>query len=201
MALLQLGSLKYGALNTKSCNTYVPGRLTLIAAPDPNPLEPYFPTPFKSSPGVSDDISVTVPPLKPTVSTAVPSQTDEYENFANEAYEWLSLVRLQSPRVESGDVIDPFLSRYRVPAKGNQQQGGNQQGTRLCRLTWEGFFSPTWARGILADLILSLPSQEWFSLSVSTFPTVLTADASDLTFLRFPSSGGEYAMWEVKGHD
>ncbi|CCE28348.1 uncharacterized protein CPUR_01823 [Claviceps purpurea 20.1] len=36
-------------------------------------------------------------------------------------YEWLSLLRLESPRVQYGDDVDTFLSRYRVASRDREQ--------------------------------------------------------------------------------
>lgn len=123
-------------------------------------------------------------------------QREDYEDFATGIYEWLSLLRLESPRVLSGDQIDPYLSRYQVPGDNSEQV----QATKLCRITWQGFFSSDWARQTLVDVILALPSKTWFSFSATTFSTGLVAENSECTFLRLPNSPGEYFMWEVKGH-
>lgn len=171
-------------------------RLTQRAAPDPDPLAAHFPTKYTSKPGVTGDISALVPPLKVPASSAAFDQKDTYENFAAETYEWLALLRLQSPRVESGDNIDPYLCRYQVPGEPEERHEA-----KLCKITWEGFLSPSWARKTLVDLMLALPSKTWFSFSATTFPVGAMATGSDCTFFRPPDSHGEYVMWEIKGHD
>lgn len=170
--------------------------LTGRAVPDPDPLAAHFPTKYTSKPGVTEDIPALIPSLKLEASIVAEEQTDGYEEFATEIYEWLALVRLQSPRVESSDEVDPYLCRYQVPG-----ESGQHQEAKLCKLTWEGFLSPSWARKTLVDLVLALPPKTWFSFSATTFPAGMMADGSECTFLRPPNSAGEYVMWEVKGHD
>lgn len=171
-------------------------RLIRRAAPDPDPLAAHCPTKYTSKPGVTEDISVLVPPLKLSASLVASGQRELYEDFATETYEWLALIRLQSPRIEPGDEVDPYLCRYQVPGDSDQHQE-----SKLCKLTWEGFLSPSWVRKTLVDLMLALPPKAWFSFSTTTFPAGMMADGSECTFLRPPESHGEFVMWEVKGHD
>lgn len=126
----------------------------------------------------------------------VSGDRDEYEEFATNIYEWLSLLRLESPRILSGDDIDPYLSRYRVPG-----DIPHQQPAALCKISWQGFLSSAWARKTLVDLILALPAKTWFSFSATTFSSGMIAESSDFTFLRPPESPREYFGWEVKSHD
>lgn len=121
---------------------------------------------------------------------------DEYEEFATNIYEWLSLVRLESPRILSSDDIDPYLSRYRVP--GDSQ---DQQAVSLCKISWRGFLSSAWARKTLVDVILALPAKTWFSFSATTFSSGMMAESSEFALFRPPESQREYFLWEVKSHD
>jgi ribonuclease P/MRP protein subunit RPP40 len=108
-------------------------------------------------------------------------------------YEWLSLVRLQSPRIQVGDQIDPYLSRYQVPE-------GEAKG-KICRISWQGFLAPSWCRQTLIDIITAMPPKAWFSFSTTTFSKGLAGDNSECTILRPPDSSKEYLMWEVRGHE
>lgn len=126
----------------------------------------------------------------------VSGDRDEYEDFATNIYEWLSLLRLESPRILSGDDIDPYLSRYRAP--GDSQ---DQQPAALCKISWQGFLSSAWARKTLVDLILALPAKTWFSFSATTFSSGMIAESADFTFLRPPESPREYFGWEIKSHN
>lgn len=124
------------------------------------------------------------------------AETQELPDFASEIYEWLSLIRLQSPRVSPTDSIDPYLSRYQVPG-----EPGTQTASKLCTVTWEGFLSPSFARQLLVDTIIALPSRTWFSMAVSSFSRGFSGDAAESTFLRPPEATGEYLLWDVRSHE
>lgn len=165
-------------------------------APSPDPLDAFLPTKCTSKPEVAQDVDVTSPLLKPAADMVANEGSHDFEEFASDIYEWLSLVRLQSPRILTTDSMDTYLSRYQVPGEADQHKAD-----KLCKISWEGFLSPTFARKALSDVILAVPSRTWLSLSVSTFSTGFYGDATECTFLRAPNSPGEYMMWEVKSHE
>lgn len=136
-----------------------------------------------------------MPPLAPPPVTTADSGREELPAFAGEIYEWLSLLRLESPRVSSTDSVDPYLSRY-------QQPGGPGQWpvARLVTVVWEGLLPPCLACNLLVQTILALPSQSWFSLSVSAFSKGFSGDAAETTFLRPPASPSEYLLWDIRSH-
>jgi len=172
--------------------------LTGHPAPDPDPLAPHGPATLASQPAIVEDICVSQPTLQPPACLMGEGNHAESEEFVTDIYEWLSLIRLQSPRIEAGDQIDPYLSRYQVP-------GGTEecQSLRLCKISWRGFLTPSWARQILVDLILAAPSKTWLSMSMSTFSNSkgLTGDGAECTIVRPPKSPGEFLLWEVKSHE
>lgn len=137
-----------------------------------------------------------IPSLKPPPAILEQSSRLELQEYAAEIYEWLSLVRLESPRVAAGDVIDPYLSRYAVPGSPGEVQQG-----KLCKVSWVGFMPPTWTRQLLADIILALPSKSWFSLSVTSLRKDILGDRAESMILRPPHSPGRYFLWDIKGHD
>jgi ribonuclease P/MRP protein subunit RPP40 len=134
-----------------------------------------------------------MPGLTPDISFLSPDAREDFEDFSTGLYEWLSLVRLQSPRIEVGDQIDPYLSRYQVP------EGGTEG--KICKISWQGFLAPAWSRQTLIDIILALPHKAWFSFSTTTFSKGLAGGNTECSILRPPNSSGEYLMWEVKGHE
>ena len=137
-----------------------------------------------------------VPLLKPPTELLTDHSRIDFEDFATEIYEWVSLLRLQSPRVLPEDNVDPFISRYQIP--GNPDQDQKQ---KLCRISWQGLVSPIWSRNTLIDIIRAVPSQSWFSLSTSEFSRGFIGDNAERTVLRPPKSVGEYLLWEIKGHE
>ncbi|KAK3318897.1 ribonuclease P 40kDa subunit-domain-containing protein [Apodospora peruviana] len=167
--------------------------------PMPDPLDRHHPTTLSTTPNVSQGINALTPTLTPSVDSigSGGEAREEFESFCTELYEWLSLVRLGSPRIQPGDQIDPYLCRYHVPGEENQQ---SQQ--LLCKINWQGFLAPSWARQTLIDIITALPSKTWFSFSTTTFSKGMAGDNAECTFLRpQDSSPVEYILWEVKGHE
>lgn len=120
----------------------------------------------------------------------------DLEAFAADTYEWLSLVRMDSPRVAAKDSIDSYLSRYEVPSLSEEPQE-----VALCRVTWQGFMSPIWVRQTLVDTILSIPSRSWFALSATTFSKGVAGKSTDCTIMRPPNSAGKYFLWDIHSHE
>ncbi|KAI1437238.1 ribonuclease P 40kDa subunit [Xylaria sp. CBS 124048] len=187
--------LVYGcknALNTPTtwlfCN--------LSETPTPNPVAQYYPTAYTSNPVVVSGVAMKIPQLKVSSTILSDPTRQELDEYATEVYEWLSLVRLESPRVESGDNIDPYLSAYAVPGSPSEINEG-----RLCKISWQGFIPPNWTARILADLIKTLPPQTWFSFSSTPFTRSTMKHGADCTIVRPPTSPGEYILWEIKGLD
>ncbi|KAH8894229.1 ribonuclease P 40kDa subunit [Thozetella sp. PMI_491] len=167
------------------------------SAPEPNPLLQYSPVYHTSNPSCSQlAVSVTLPQLKPDGALDEATGREEFEEFAGDIYEWLSLVRLESPRLSLHDNIDPFLSMYKTPGDAE-----SQQRAKIRKISWEGLLSSSWTRTALIDLIAVLPSRSWFSFSTTTFPTGMSGGNSDCTILRPPNTKGEYIQWEVRGHE
>lgn len=165
----------------------------VTAVPNPDPLAPYSPTYCAAEPSVQQNIDVMLPTLKPPVEAIAAEGREELEYFSTELYEWLSLIRLQSPRVLAGDQIDPYLCRYQVPGDG-------QQG-KICKVTWQGFLAPSWCRQMLLDLVAGLPSKSWFSFSTTTFSKGMAGDNSEVSLFRPLEASGEYVLWEIKSHE
>lgn len=116
------------------------------------------------------------------------------EDAATELYEWLSLIRLGSPRVEAKDEIDPYLSRYRVPGETNSE-------TTVCKFSWQGFIATSWLRGLLTDILTTCPSSAWVALSATCFSLSVAGSSMELTLHRPPDAAGKYLMWEIRSSD
>ncbi|KAL0935923.1 ribonuclease p mrp protein subunit pop1 [Colletotrichum truncatum] len=164
--------------------------------PSPDPLDQYFPTKYTSNPSLVPDCQVKMAPLSLPAETIPNGDRPGLEDFATETYEWLSLVRLQSPRIETGDSIDPYLSRYQGPGDSDSPQHG-----KVCKITWQGFFTSSWVRSVLIDALVALPSRTWFSLSATSFSKGMVGDSTEVAFLRPPESPGHYLLWEIKSDD
>lgn len=121
---------------------------------------------------------------------------DEFNDFSVDLYEWLSLISLESPRVNINDKIDPFLSRYSPP----EPDPASPKTEELVKITWEGFLSPSWAYTVFVQALLAATVDMWFSFAVLGFNESLPSDSTDCTVLRLPGQPGqpsEYILWEV----
>ncbi|KAJ4174498.1 hypothetical protein NW754_004917 [Fusarium falciforme] len=159
--------------------------------PNPDPLQQFFPTGYTSSPGISRDSAVVQPSLDVDPEILANIDREGLEHFATECYEWLSLVRLASPRVEPQDSIDSYLSRYSVP-------GDTHNNRNVCKLSWQGFISAQWLHGLIMGVLAVCPSEMWFSLSATRFSKSVAGNSDDLTILRPSVAAGKYIMWETK---
>lgn len=159
----------------------------------PDPLEKYFATKFTSAPGVVEvetkQVSLSVPP-----QVLAEGDRLDLELAATDLYEWLSLIRLESPRVEASDDIDPYLCRYQAPNDATGQM-------RVCKMSWQGFISTSWLRELLTNILTTCPSQSWFSLSATEFSKNFPGRGNELSLLRPPNAPGEYIMWEMKSRE
>jgi ribonucleases P/MRP protein subunit RPP40 len=135
-----------------------------------------------------------VPPLQPAAEFIEPGAREDLDCFSAELYEWLSLVRLGSPRIDPKDDINPFLSRYQTPGSGDLAE--------LYKISWQGYLSPIWCRDILVHVMATVPTKSsWFSFTTTTFSKGVAGNNAECTILRPPNSTGEYLMWEIKSHE
>lgn len=147
-----------------------------------------------ASPVIFRDLESAVPNMKTLTADLVSgAESQELPETLSDVYEWLSLIRLQSPRVSLKDPVDPFISRYRLPTETSEQSS-----TEICTVTWEGLLPPAFAQRLLLDVILKLPSRDWVALSVSSLYENSRGDGAECTVLRPPETQGEYMLWEVK---
>ncbi|KAH8649943.1 ribonuclease P 40kDa subunit-domain-containing protein [Xylariales sp. PMI_506] len=168
----------------------------LSPTPDPDPLAKHFPTKYTSSPAIFEDIHASLPRLMPPQTPGGEEGRMELEEFSTGIYEWISLLRLNSPRVEVADTIDPYLSRYAIPGDPESVEKAT-----VCKVSWQGFMATTWSRKTLADIVLTLSSRSWFTLSVTASGKGSGGKSTECTFLRPPNSPGEFFLWDIHGHE
>ncbi|PNH31439.1 hypothetical protein VD0002_g1223 [Verticillium dahliae] len=164
--------------------------------PSPDPMEQLAPIKFTSRPGLVNGAHVVAPELN--VPSEVLSEGDRpgLEDFASETYEWLSLVRLESPRVAVGDDINSYLSRYQVP-----NDSGTATRARVCKITWKGLLAADWVRQLLIDVLATVPSRAWISFSATSFSKGIVNESAEISFLRPSDAAGHYLMWEIQGQE
>jgi len=155
----------------------------------PDPLDAHFPARQTVSPKLLQNINVNLPSLKPPTDVD-PAYGADFEDYAVELQEWWALILLESPRVSPDDKIDPFLSRYAPP-------GDPHTNTKLVKLTWQGFLSPTWAHKTFVQIFLAAPQDSWFMYCVGSFSEGISGESKSCTILRLPDAPNEYVLWEV----
>lgn len=131
---------------------------------------------------------MSVPPLTPPANSS-PADDCDFDEFAIETHEWLSLIALESPRINPNDRVDSFLSRYAPPDPST--------AANLVKVTWHGFLSPTWAHKTFAQILLAVARKGWFSYSVGGFDKGWEGESKDCTILKLPHAPDEYLLWEV----
>ncbi|TEY56446.1 hypothetical protein BOTCAL_0225g00260 [Botryotinia calthae] len=141
-------------------------------------------------PKVSSDFHVKRPEFKPPVENNR-NYDQDFREFAVEIHEWLSLISLESPRVNSTDKVDPFLSRYDLPI-------GSDEAEELVKVTWTGFIPPTWAHTTFIQILLAAPKNSWFSYYVGGFSDSLNGESKNCTILKLPDVPNDYVLWEVE---
>jgi ribonuclease P/MRP protein subunit RPP40 len=175
------GSTSYVALEHKLINLQVL---------KPDPLDKHFPTNVTVSPEIAPNISINEPCLTPPIRSTLEYDGD-FEDFAVETHEWLSLVSLGSPRVDFDKKIDPVLSRYVPP-------GESTKSSKLVKITWRGFLAPSWVHKTFTQLLIASPNKPWFVLHVCGFGEGWSGRSKDCTILKLPDTPTEYMLWEVE---
>ena len=119
-------------------------------APSPTPISKHAPIQRVVTPTTTHLKSVLIPPLIPLESAPKGSTEKELVRLqALELSEWLALVVLGSPRIQSQDEIDPYLSRYEVP--GSDEKLAKNGNVVLVR--WRGFLPVKWVEGLWLSLL------------------------------------------------
>jgi ribonuclease P/MRP protein subunit RPP40 len=156
---------------------------------NPDPLNVHFPQRVTVSAEITSNIKVDIPPLKPPTDTSL-EYGEDFDDFAVETHEWLSLISLDSPRINPDDRIDSFLSRYASP-------GQSTTDSKVVKISWRGFLSPSWANRIFVQALLTVPREAWFAYTVGGFGNVSSSSSKDCTILKVPDAPNEYLLWEV----
>lgn len=136
------------------------------------------------------DIQVKKPAFKPATGGNKDSDED-FREFAVDIYEWLSLISLESPRVNSGDNIDRFLSRYDQPISSDT-------AGELVKVTWIGFIPPSWAHSTFIQALLAAPKDSWFSYYVGGFSKNWNGESKSCTILKQPDVPNDFVLWQVE---
>ena len=112
------------------------------------PIAIHHPIPREVSPAQTVHKNVLVPLLLPADWKS--SSLSEREEEALDILEWLGMLTLRSPRINSGDDIDPYLSRYAVPNSRNPDDSGAAAvAGNMVSVRWHGFIPATWIKKVV----------------------------------------------------
>lgn len=80
---------------------------------------------------------------------------EEHQESLYDLLEYLDLLFLDSPRVQTTDRIDPFLSRYAVPDLPEMLESKTASKTAhsIKILTWNGFIPSRWIIRLLCAVM------------------------------------------------
>lgn len=126
-----------------------------------------------------------------THQIVTPSMPSLDADTAADLYEWLSLVRLGSPRVLYKDSIDPYLSRYSPP---DCPPGEINVG----RISWDGLMSPSWVSNLASALLAACPEDSWFAICATDMPAGGLGGHCETTIMKPPGQNSRYWMWDIK---
>lgn len=125
------------------------------------PIAAHSPIVMKAHPEVEEIGDVVVPDLQ-----------DEFDandqDTPTELLEWLSLAMSKSPRVNTGDQVDPYLSRYRVPGTDDETDTATTNTKELCRIRWHGLI-PTSVVQTIVIAAMKADGSTWFGLRTRAF--------------------------------
>lgn len=164
----------------------------MVEVPSPDPLDKYCPTRLECEAEVIETPAVRVPLLQPPTAPSGVG-VDDFVEFTTDIYEWLSLIQLESPRVDANDRIDSFLSRYTPPEASPDSIPEN-----LVKVSWSGFLAPSWAHETFVQFVLAASSKFWFAFAATGIQASMAGDARDCTVLKIPGHSSEFLLWEVE---
>ncbi|KUJ07937.1 uncharacterized protein LY89DRAFT_691255 [Mollisia scopiformis] len=158
-------------------------------AADPDPFDAHFPARKVATTQVTRDIQVKMPSLVP------PTEVDsaygaDFEDYAVEMYEWLSLLQLDSPRILADDKTDPFLSRYNI-------SGDTSTNCSLVKVNWRGFMSAFWVRDAFVQILQVIPREAWFVFRADEVGCGPHKQNRSCTIVKLPKAPTEYMLWEI----
>jgi ribonucleases P/MRP protein subunit RPP40 len=130
-----------------------------------------------------------MPVLRPSTSPDITPYDSDFEDFAVDIHEWLSLISLQSPRIDPSDQIDSFLSRYAPPANVEAKAS-------LVKVTWRGLMTSAWAYKTFVKALVAISRDAWFAYSVESYSEAWPEESKECMVLKVPDVSGEYVLWE-----
>ena len=136
-----------------------------------------------------EGIKATIPVLRPSANPDTTAEDIDFEDFATNIHEWLSLISLESRRIDPDDPIDSFLSRYAPPSDPEAKAS-------LTKVTWRGFMTSSWAHEIFVQSLVAVPYDAWFAYSIESYSEAWPEESKECMVLKVPNVSSEYMLWE-----
>lgn len=121
------------------------------------PINAYYPTFQPLSPGTRTLSNILFPS---TLTTSLPLSSgsmpsEETQETVYDLFEYLDMLTLSSPRVQSTDTTDPYISRYQVPDLPNDVtlDDTSRAGGNVKTVTWTGLITTQWMLELLCAIM------------------------------------------------
>ncbi|KAI1616413.1 ribonuclease P [Exophiala viscosa] len=178
--------------------------------PSKQPIAVYHPTMQPLQP-TTHTLSNVPSPSTLTAVLPIPPQhapSEETQETLFDLLEYLDMLALTSPQVQTSDTTDPFISRYEVPDV--EWDNSSQTSHNVKVVKWTGLISIQWVLELLCTVIKQSRTQDlqnlttqsqWLALSVSAHKTQVTGQTDGCTLLLQPQSGTDEQFPEDDGTD
>ncbi|KAK6381650.1 hypothetical protein LTS17_004709 [Exophiala oligosperma] len=172
------------------------------------PITAHHPTIQSFSPTIQTLRGVRFPS---TLTTSLPTlpglkPAEETQESIHDLFEFVDMLALASPRVQTTDNVDPFLSRYQVPDLSESTT--DSRGASVKVVTWTGFVPAQWTLELLCAIIKQSRVQDlsrldraskWLGLCVTAHKVQPMGQIEGYTVLVQPEAGTDHALGANEG--
>lgn len=127
-------------------------------------VQPLLPTTVTMSDVLAPSILTNIP-----YHAAGPISSEETQETLYDVLEYLDMLSLASPRVQTTDQVDPFISRYEVPGLSERVDNGStdKTGQAVRVVKWAGLIPIQWVLELLCA-VMCAPSSYLPEVRAST---------------------------------
>lgn len=114
------------------------------------PITAHHPTTQSLSPTIQTLRTVQFSPILTTPISTMPGTKppEEIQESIHDLFEFIDMLALTSPRVQTTDNVDSFISRYQVPESVSEASGASVKV-----VTWTGLLSTQWILELLCTIM------------------------------------------------
>ncbi|KAL6251265.1 hypothetical protein RBB50_001473 [Rhinocladiella similis] len=156
------------------------------------PITAHHPTTQSLSPTIQTLRTVQFSPILTTPISTMPGTKppEEIQESIHDLFEFIDMLALTSPRVQTTDNVDSFISRYQVPESVSEASGASVKV-----VTWTGLLSTQWILELLCTIIKESRAKDlssldrtsqWLGLSVTAHKIEPTGQIDGYTVLLQP---------------